>query len=95
MFFTIEQKYSIMFSQQNQNIIERLQKDIEYLENRLSEMRTTLYGINREINRLEDDRNKNERLRELKDARDDVAQKIRNAREDKYLVVAELKKYQN
>lgn len=84
-----------MFSHQNQDVIKRLEKDIEYLENRLSDLRMTLYGINREISRLEDNSDNKERLNELEDAKDDVAQKIKDMREDKYLVVAELKKYQN
>lgn len=84
-----------MFSYQNQDVIKRLEKDIEYLENRLSDLRMTLYGINREINRLENNSDNKERLNELEDAKDDVAQKIKDIREDKYLVVAELKKYQN
>lgn len=84
-----------MFSHQNQDVIKRLEKDIEYLENRLSDLRMTLYGINREINRLENNSDNKERLNELEDAKDDVAQKIKDIREDKYLVVAELKKYQN
>lgn len=83
-----------MFGHQNYQVLERLKKDIDHLENRLSELRTTLYGINREISRIENNQDDQDRLNELKNARVKVVKKINETRQDKYLVVAELKSFQ-
>jgi chromosome segregation ATPase len=83
-----------MFGHQNYQVLERLKKDIDHLENRLSELRTTLYGINREISRIENNQDNQDRLNGLKNARAKVIKKINETRQDKYLVVSELKSLQ-